>query len=132
MKEHLRELAGDELGRDVELGRALAVFDPGAEDESYWQRFRGRVSAAAVPELMRRRLMIGLTVSDVLHSWARTVVPTAMVAATLAALLLIRSHAVSAPLPLGVEEMLVSDVELTIPMALAPSDASLTFIADVF
>ena len=48
MNEDLREMAGDELGRDFELGRALAIFDPGAGDDSYWQRFRGRAPRSVV------------------------------------------------------------------------------------
>jgi hypothetical protein len=78
--------------------------------------------------------MAQLTVGDVMQSWARTVVPTAVAAALLAGLLLIRSSALSAPLPIGVEELLVSEIQgETIPMMLEAEDAgAVAFASEIF
>lgn len=90
--------------------RALGSLDPGVDDVGYWNRFEGWVLAAAGPELARRRLIADVTVGHVLTSWARTLVPTALVAAALAGLLLMSDSRAPAPLPLSVEEMLVADL----------------------
>jgi hypothetical protein len=114
----------DELGRDLELAEALSVIDPARVDPNYWLRFRSWVMGAAARELARRRLMAQLTVGDVVQSWARTVVPTAVAAALIAGLLLIKGSTLGAPLPIGVEELLVSEIEgETIPMMLEAEEA---------
>ena len=88
---HRDDGPSDELGRDMIVAEALESLDPARGDLNYWFRFHGRVMAGAAPELARRRLVSNLTISDVLASWSRTVVPTTMLAAALAALLLIRA-----------------------------------------
>lgn len=114
----------DELGRDVQLARALELLDPASGDATYWLRFRSWVVQSAGPELARRRLMGQLTVGDVLGSWARTIVPTAMVAAAVAGALLIRAETLVAPQPIGVEELLLTEIEgVPIPVALSPENA---------
>lgn len=80
-----------EVGRDSIVADALEVLDPAGDDANYWFRFHGRVMARAASELARRRMMANLTVVDVLASWSRTVVPTAMLAAAVAAFLLVRA-----------------------------------------
>ena len=68
-------------------------------------------------------------------SWARTVVPAALLAAILAGLLLIRDQSVVPASPVGIEELLVSGVEgQTIPAVLAPSETSdpVAFASEVF
>ena len=124
----------DELGRDMELAEALSVLDPGRGDPNYWLRFRSWVLGAAARELSRRRLMAQLTVGDVVLSWARAVVPTALVTALLAGVLLIRESALNAPLPVGVEELLISEIEgETIPMMLEAEEALVvTFASEIF
>jgi hypothetical protein len=124
----------DELGRDIELAEALAVLDPARGEPNYWLRFRSWVMGAAARELQRRRLMAQLTVGDVMQSWARAVVPTAVATALLAGLLLVRGSALSAPLPIGVEELLVSEIQgETIPMMLqAEESGAIAFAAEIF
>ena len=115
----------DELGRDMELAEALSVLDPASQDPNYWMRFRAWVMSNAARELARRRLMAQLTVGDVMESWARALVPAAVLAAALAGLLLLRGESLSAPQPIGVEELLVSEVGgETIPDILAREEAS--------
>jgi hypothetical protein len=116
---------------DPEIGRALAALDPTTMDPNYWLRFRAWVVDNAAPELARRRLAAELTVGDVMTSWARMVMPTAILAAALAGLMLLRGESVSTQ-PLGVEEMLVAEVDgQTIPAALdAPS--AVAFASEIF
>ena len=73
------------------VAEALETLDPANADANYWFRFHGRVMAGASAELARRRMMARLTVADVMASWSRTVVPTAMLAAAVAALILVRA-----------------------------------------
>lgn len=127
----------DELGRDMELAGVLKVLDPASADPNYWMRFRTWVLEAAAPELARRRLMSEVTVGDVMTSWARTVVPTAVLAAAVAAFLLLRAPAAPAPAPvaLGVEELLLAGEEgVTIPSALEESEreAMVAFAGESF
>jgi hypothetical protein len=122
----------DELGRDIELARALAVIDPATHDPNYWLRFRAWALKGASRELARRRMMARLTVGEVVGSWARTLVPTALLAAVLAGVMLWRA---GMPLPVSVEELLVSEIEgETIPDMALPSRAAdaVTFAAEVF
>jgi hypothetical protein len=121
----------EELRRDMMLAEALASLDPASTDPNYWFRFRHWVLAGAGRELSRRRLMQELTVGDVLTAWARTLIPTAALAAGVAAVMLMRASA--APMeqqrPIGVEELLVSDLPLeTVPVLLSP-EAAVGFVA---
>lgn len=122
--------AGDELGRDMELVSALQFVDPATDDPNYWLRFRAWVMKNASAELARRRLMAELTMGDVVTSWARAVVPTALAAAAVAGLVLLRGAGVAAPpVPVGVEDLLVAGLEEeTIPSALAADEAT-AFVA---
>ncbi len=101
----------DGLGRDMELAEILTAIDPASRDPNYWLRFRSWVMAAAAPELGRRRLMRELTVGDLLASWARGVVPAAMAAAVIAALVLSRPSVAPTPTAVGVEELLIAGME---------------------
>jgi hypothetical protein len=128
----------DELGRDMVLAEALSALDPATEDPNYWFRFRGWVMSGAARELARRRLMADLTVGDVLTSWARTVVPTAVAAAAVAAFVLVRAGAAVpqvAQEPLGLEELLVSDLSNeSVSVLLTPDAASglVAFASEIF
>lgn len=128
------DIDSDELGRDMELAEALSVLDPARGDPNYWLRFRSWVVGAAARELGRRRLMAQLTVGDVMQSWARTLLPTAVVAALFAGLLLVRSSSLSAPLPIGVEELLLSEIQgETIPMMLEQDESgAVAFASEIF
>jgi hypothetical protein len=109
----------DELGRDAELALALSALDPASQDPNYWPRFRSWVMQGAGRELSRRRMVARMTVGDVVHSWARTLVPTALLAAMVAGLLLWRS---GSPAFASVEELLVSELEgETIPVMTSPA-----------
>ena len=124
----------DDLVLDEELAEALRLVDPASQDPNYWFRFRSWVVSNAAAELARRRLMHELTVADVMSSWARAVVPTAALAAALAGLLLVRGPDLPTPQSVGVEELLVSEVEgETIPTALAPATSGpVAFASETF
>ena len=122
------------LNQEDELAQALGLLDPAQQDPSYWVRFRSWVVSNAGAELARRRLMHELTVADVMSSWARAVVSTAALVAALAGLLLVRGAGPPALQLVGVEELLVSEVEgETIPTLLAPeTNGTVAFAAEIF
>ncbi len=102
--------AGD---RDLPMEALLARLDPEASRPRYWKGFHRNVMEAARFELARRRRLADLTVAGTVTSWARTVVPSAMVAAAAAAVILL---AVPAPpnvpvVDVGVEEYLSAGLE---------------------
>jgi hypothetical protein len=125
----------DGLGIDMALAEALEVLDPASRDPNYWFRFRGWVMTGASRELARRRLMVDLTVGDVLTSWARTVVPTAVLAAALAGMILMRGGVSAEAHPIGVEELLVSEIPSeTVPVLLSPETATgvVAFASEIY
>lgn len=127
--------AADDTGRDMMLADALRALDPAAVDPNYWFRFRSWVMTGAGRELARRRLMAELTISDVLTSWARTLVPTAALAAALATIVLMRAGAEPMEMHIGVEEMLVTEISSeTAPILLAPETAAglVAFASDIY
>ena len=79
------------MNEDIDAGiRSLLVsLDPERTDPGYWHRFHRWVVSSAVVELARRRRREA-TVSEVMFSWWRTVVPIAAVAAVLAGFFLAR------------------------------------------
>jgi hypothetical protein len=122
----------DALGRDRELAEALFHLDPESQDPRYWLRFRTWVMNGATLELARRRRLAQMTVGDVVHSWARALVPTALLAAALAAILLWR---VGSMPPMTVEELLISEIQgETIPMMASPARSfeAVTFASEAF
>ncbi|MEE2845759.1 MAG: hypothetical protein VX956_04705 [Gemmatimonadota bacterium] len=120
--------------QEDELAQTLGLLDPAQQDPSYWVRFRSWVVSNAGAELARRRLIRELTVVDVMSSWARAVVSTAALVAALAGLLLVRGAGAPALQLVGVEELLVSEVEgETIPTLLAPeTNGTVAFAAEIF
>jgi hypothetical protein len=123
----------DEMGRDMELAEALGALDPESLDPNYWFRFKGWVLTEAGPELARRRLMADLTVVDLLTSWSRTIVPTALVAAVMAGIVLLRAGTLNfAPMP-GPVEVVAADFEVE-PVLLSPDAAAgiVAFAADTY
>ncbi len=108
----------NEIGRDTVLENRLRVLDPMTDDPSYWLRFRERVMSQAVRGLAQRRVMASLTVSDVVASWARTIVPTAAIAAALAGILLLRAGSVDVA-PVSAELSAFADGE-PVPVLLSP------------
>jgi len=118
----------DALGRDRELAEALHHIDPASQDPRYWLKFRAWVMNGAALELARRRMIAQMTVGDVVHSWARALVPTALLAAVLAGILLWRFGPVP---PMTVEELLVSEIQgETIPVLASP--AAVIFASERF
>ncbi|GMV06974.1 MAG: hypothetical protein AMXMBFR53_32490 [Gemmatimonadota bacterium] len=129
--------ATDEEGPDLQVASLLRAVDPASADANYWLRFQSWVLKSAAPELARRRLMANVTMGDVLAGWARAVVPTAVAAAIVAGVLLLR------PLQAGddlasaasVEDLLVAGLEdETIPATLGDEDdaTALAFAAERF
>lgn len=122
-----------EEARDPLIGSALESWDPASTDPGYWLRFQARILRVAAPELARRRLMADLTVGDVLTGWARALVPTAVLAAAVAALVLIRHMPPASPATL--EDILTAGIGTrTIPEALAEVEAaaSVAFTSERF
>ena len=122
----------DDLGRDRDLAEALAHFDPASQDPNYWLRFRTWVMNGATMELARRRMVAQMTVGDVVQSWARALVPTALLAAAVAGILLWRFGSVP---PMTVEELLVSEIQgETIPVMASPARSfeAVSFASEAF
>lgn len=123
MIESLHE--SDDLDRDPALAEALKALDPASGDPNYWFRFRGWVMSGSAAELSRRRLMAQITIGDVMSSWARTLLPTAALAAALAGIVLVRSGGAQVEQLVAVEEMLVSDMSVErARVLLSPEDAT--------
>ncbi|MGD2067345.1 MAG: hypothetical protein PVI57_01570 [Gemmatimonadota bacterium] len=125
----------DEIGRDPRLSEALRVLDPASGDPGYWLRFHAGVMAATRDELARRRMLADVTVSELVTSWGRMLVPTAVLAAAVAAFLLLQPGGVPRPAPvapLALEEMF--EQELAVPTLRADVDdrMSVTVAAEVF
>lgn len=113
----------DELGRDMFLAEQLSALDPASQDANYWLRFRSRVMSDAARSLAQRRILADLTVADVVTSWARTIVPTAALAAALAGIVLVRSGTMDLS-PAPVAEVIVPVTEVgPLPRLLAPESA---------
>lgn len=128
---------GDDEGRDREVASILEAVDPAKADPNYWLRFQSWVMEAAAPELARRRLMADLTMGEVMTGWARAVVPTALLAAAVAALIFVQgiSSGDRQATAVSVEELLVAGMEReTIPEALdiGEAEASVAFAAERF
>jgi hypothetical protein len=125
----------DELESDGPLQDAMASLDPAANDSTYWMRFQVAVLSDASRELARRRMMAQVTVAEVLNSWSRAVMPTTLLAAAVAGLLLVQAPKQSGPTHAGVEELLVSEIPSeTVPLLLSPDAAQgvVAFASDVF
>jgi hypothetical protein len=91
---------------DIEPGVPLEALDPATRDPDYWEGFHDAVLRAASAELSRRRAM-PLTISGVLLSWSRTLVPAAAAAAAVAALLMVPlADGDDSSLLFGVEDIL--------------------------
>lgn len=101
---------------------SLERLDPARRDPGYWHRFHRAVMRRAAPELALLRAGSTVTVSDVVSGWGRAVVPTALLVATFAALMVFREPPASTSPPgdAGIEEMLADDLgEDPIPVVLA-------------
>lgn len=121
-----------DIGRDPRIAGALRALDPASDDPGYWFRFQRSVMRAVEGELARRRMVPDLTVSDVVSSWSRAVLPTALAVAAVATMLLFRPSFVGvdpgSSAPLALEEMLVEDLaDAWTPPAEPDPAAAVTF-----
>lgn len=120
----------DEPVRDAWLEDALGALDPVADASRYWFEFHRVVMLVAAPELARRRRRAEVTVSDVVFSWSRTLVPAAMIAAATALFLVQRPDTAAGPLPLRLEEILREGLELSSADPVA--EMEITLAAEVY
>lgn len=77
----------------------LASLDPEVEEPGYWSRFEQDTLRRASHELARRSSLAQVTMGQVMMSWSRMVVPSALAAATMAAVLLAQGPTSAAPAP---------------------------------
>jgi len=93
---------------DLDDRLQLEPLDPGSGDPGYWLRFHGLVMARAGDELARRRLAGEWTIAEVVFQWRKTLVPAALLAATLAGIFVL-GHEEPGPTlsPIALEEALV-------------------------
>lgn len=102
---------------------SLDALDPVSGDPGYWGRFQDRVMLAAAPGLARRRARGQVpTVMELVLSWGRMLVPSALVAATVAGIFISPRASAEALAPLGVEEMLQTLVVDPVPSLLASDE----------
>lgn len=103
---------GIAAGHDPEE-RPLRALDPERIEPGYWARIHRRIMEAAAPELARRRSLRDVTLDEVMFSWARTVVPTALLAAAVAGLILLQDTRPEpmASAPPDLEEALLEGLE---------------------
>jgi hypothetical protein len=83
---------GGESAPDPWLHQALGTLDPAEGAPGYWGDFKRTVMLAARPELVRRQRLADLTVSEVVFSWSRALVPAAVMAAATAGFLIVRAN----------------------------------------
>lgn len=110
--------------RDLEIEALLAAADPGRGDDTYWPRFHRSVMERAKSELTRRRAAAELTITQLVSSWGRTLIPTAAAAAAVGAFFLLRPATIENEVGvIAVEEELVQGIEgPTIPDVLENDD----------
>lgn len=111
-------------GIDPRVRQWLSSLDPAETDPAYWLRFQQSVMRRASRELARRRALADLTVTDVVSGWARTVVPSALLAAAAAAVFLLQPQptavaGTSTERVLQVEEVLAEGDGQSIPAVLS-------------
>lgn len=125
----------DHEGIDADVRAMLSALDPDRMDPGYWHRLHRWVVNAAGPELARRRRLASATVSDVVLSWWRALVPAAAVAGALAGLLLFRPQSPVAPVAyVDVDEMLLEGVDAPVMPAFetAGPDGAIIEVNEVF
>ena len=109
----------------------VSVMDPAHDSPGYWDRFRARVMERAVFELARRREMARESVAAVLSGWSRSLIPVALAAAVIAAVLVggeARSKA-AAGLPLALEDVLASEVQSSPYQAVTRNEGPANLVA---
>ncbi len=66
---------------------SLRALDPGHEQPGYWTEARARIMDRVAFELARRRAAARESVASVLSGWSRSLIPAAVAAAAIAAVL---------------------------------------------
>jgi hypothetical protein len=137
MSDKPTDTRSDQVSEPIDDGiRALlATLDPERSDPGYWLRFQRWAVNSAAPELARRRRLAAATVSDVMMSWWRTLVPTAAVAALLAGFVLLRDQTPEAPIAyMNVDEQILEGVEAPVMPAfeMADADGGIVVVNEVF
>jgi len=90
----------------------LVVMDPEYDRPGYWGRLRTRVMERAAFELARRRRIARESVAAVLSGWSRSLIPVAVAAAAITALLVGGEVRQAADIPpLALEDVLANEVE---------------------
>jgi anti-sigma-K factor RskA len=120
---------------DVHTRGLLSVLDSEATDPGYWYRFHRWVVDSAAPQLARRRRVAAATVSDVMFSWWRTLVPAALATAAVAAAMLMRGRPTTAPVAyVDVDEILMVGIEAPeMPsFEMASPDGGIVLVNEVF
>ena len=123
---------GSEPENDAWVERTLTSLDPAAHEPRYWFEFHRGVMLSAGSELARRRRLAEVTVSDVVFSWSRALVPAAAVAA-LAAFFALRPAAMEAPGPgLRIEEILFESTDVSASEVSNEVAGEISFAVDVY
>jgi hypothetical protein len=125
--------ANDEI--DLHVRALLSTLDPERTDAGYWHRMHRWVVNSAAPELARRRRAVEATVSEVVISWWRALVPTAAMAGALAAFLLYQPERPTAPVAyVDLDEMLLEGVDAPVMPAFetAGPDGGVVTVSEVF
>ena len=125
--------ANDEI--DLHVRAMLSTLDPERTDPGYWHRMHRWVVNSAAPELARRRRAVEATVSEVVISWWRALVPTAAMAGALAAFLLYQPERPAAPVAyVDLDEMLLEGVDAPVMPAFetAGPDGGVVTVSEVF
>ena len=122
---------GTEPAEDAWVQRTLTSLDPAAREPRYWFEFHRGVMLTAGTELARRRRIAEVTVSDVVFSWSRALVPAAAVA-SLAAFLALRPVATQAPAPLSLEEILLETADVSASEVSNEVAGEISFAVDVY
>jgi hypothetical protein len=112
---------------DAAVQRTLGVLDPARTKPGYWADFRRNAVFAAGPELARRRRLSNVTVSDVVFSWSRALLPMAAVAAAVALLLVMRTRPEPGEVALTLDEMLWEGIDLSSIEPAATSEVEISF-----
>ena len=120
---------------DVRTRDILSALDPEGTDPGYWHRFHLWVVDSAAPQLARRRRLAGSSVSDVMFSWWRTLVPAALATAAVAAAMLWHDRPSPAPVAyVDVDEILMVGIEAPeMPsFEMATPDGAIVLVNEVF
>jgi hypothetical protein len=97
---------------DIEDRLNLESLDPGSRDPGFWIRFHGKVMSQAREELARRRMTAEWTIPEVVFQWRRTLIPFALLAATLAGIFVMGHEGQTDALsPVALEEAVLEGVE---------------------